>query len=71
MGSIVESIFTPFTEVITKLGDGIKLSVENLLWQDPTASEKVLSDFAQFGFVFLGIGLATGLLYFGLRLIRK
>lgn len=71
MGDIVSKIFTGFTQTITNLAKGIKDAFVNLIYEDPTAETKVLSTFAEFGLVFLGISIAIGLVYTTTRIIRN
>ena len=71
MGQIVTTIFDSLGVVINGIADAIKSAASHLIWQDPTAQEKVLSDFMQFGLVFLGIGLAMGITYGVFRLVRR
>lgn len=61
MGDIVSSIFTSFTTVITNLTTGLKDAFTNIIYEDPAATEKVLSAPVQFGLIFAGIALASGL----------
>lgn len=68
---IVDAIFSPLEGVVEGITKGLSTGFENLLWQDPTAEVKVLSDLAQFGLVFLGVGIVTGLVYLGFRLLRR
>ena len=61
MGTMVQTIFSSFTDVIGGMAGGIKEAFMNIIYVDPSASEKVLSDIAQFGFYGIGISLAIGL----------
>lgn len=70
MSDIVSKIFSGFTDTITNLAGGIKTAFLNILYEDPTASAKVLSSVAEFGLVFMGISLAIGLVYGAIRLVR-
>lgn len=71
MGQIVSTIFDSVGGVITGIVDSIKDAATSLIWQDPTAEVRELSDVMQFGLVFLGIGIATGIAYMVFRMIRK
>ena len=71
MGEIVTKIFTGFTETIRNFGGGIKDAFLQIIYEDPTASERTLSALAEFGFVMLGISLALGLVHMAVRLIRR
>ncbi len=70
MSDIVSKIFSGFTDTITNLASGIKSAFVNILYEDPSASSKVLSSVAEFGLVFMGISLAIGLVYGAIRLVR-
>lgn len=79
MGEIVKSIFTSFTDVITSLAGGIQSAFSHILWKGVADSQGAmtyvsangLSDIAQFGFIFLGVSLAIGLVYGAVRLIKR
>ena len=63
MGEMVTHIFSSFTSVIEGLSGGLKTAFTNIIYEDPTASEKVLSAPVQFALIFGGVALASGLLY--------
>lgn len=67
---MVKKIFTSFTDVITNLSSGIKSAFTNIIYEDPTATEKVLSAPVEFALIFAGVSLAVGLVYGAFRLIR-
>ena len=71
MGDIVTTIFSTFNDVISGLGEGVKTAFTTVLWQDPTASEKVLSDPVKFGLICGGIALASGLVIGAFRFARN
>ena len=71
MGDMVTTIFSTFTEVIEGLGNGIKTAFTTILWQDPEASTKVLSDPVKFALVCGGIALASGLVMGAFRFARN
>jgi len=71
VGDIVKHIFSGFTDTITNFASGIKDAFLQIIYVDPAAETKVLSDVAQFGFVMVGISLAIGLVYGAIRLIRR
>ena len=70
MGELITTMFSGFTNTITGLSTGVKDMFMNLLYEDPTATTLVLSDFAKFGFVMAGLSMALGLGYFVIRKIR-
>ena len=63
-------MFSGVNDAITGLGTAIKDMFMHLLYVDPAASTPVLSDFAKFSFLFMGVSLAFGLGYFIIRKIR-
>lgn len=70
MLDFVNQMFSGFTDTIKGIANGLKMAFENIIYVDPSASEKVLSDFAKFGFIMIGVGLATGITYTIVRKIR-
>ena len=71
MGEIVSTIFTSFNDVITNLASGIKNAFMQILYADPEASQKVLSDPIKFALIMAGIALASGLVMGAFRWIRN
>lgn len=71
MGELITEMFGSFSTVISGLGGGIKDFFMEILYVDPNATEKVISDFAKFGFVMAGLSMALGLGYVVLRKIRS
>lgn len=71
MGEIVTTIFSSFTDVIGFMSDGIKTAFMNILYADPNAAEKVISDPVKFFMVLLGMGMAGGLVFGAFKLIRR
>lgn len=70
MGELIEVMFDNFNTTITGLAAGIKDMFLNILYVDPQAEVLVISDFAKFGFIMMGLSLALGLGYFIIRKIR-
>ena len=70
MGEMVKHIFSSFTDVIGGLAGGIKNSFMHILYADPEAEVKVLSDFTQFCLIMGGVTLATGLVMGAFRFIK-
>ena len=70
MGELITTMFSAFTDTITGISTGVKDMFMNLLYEDPTSSVLVLSDFAKFGFLMMGLSMALGLGYFIIRKIR-
>ena len=70
MGELISEMFTNFNTVITGIAGGLKDGLEQIIYVDPAATEKVFSTFAKFGFAMAGVGIATGLIYAGVKMIR-
>lgn len=70
MAEIIKQIFAGFSETITGLGAGIKDAFMNLFYVNPTAEVLVVSDVAKFGFLMLGLTMATGLVFGAVRLVK-
>ena len=68
---LVSEIFGSFTVVIEKLAGGLKSAFTNLIYVDPAAEVLEMSPLVTFTFVMLGVGLATGILYKILGLIKR
>lgn len=71
MGTLIKEIFSGFSETISGLAGGIKDAFMQIMYVDPAAETLVVSDFAKFAFVMLGLSLAIGLVYGAIRLIRR
>ena len=71
MNTAISLIFDSFNTVIEGLSSGIKTAFENILWQDPSAATKVISDPIQFALIFGGFALASGLVMGAFRWIRN
>lgn len=71
MLEIIETIVGSFTGIITGFTSGITEGFSQLIYTTTTEGDKVLSDFAKFGFVFIGLGMAVGIVYFIVKLIRR
>lgn len=70
MSELLSLLFESFTTVVTGLAGGIKESVSNLIYVDPNASTKVLSDAVQFIFIIAGLSIAMTVFFMVFRLIR-
>lgn len=71
MGSLVTEIFTGFSDVIKGLIGGMKTAFAEFLYVDPAATEKVIGDLPKFLFLMFGCGLATGIVYTIVRLVKR
>lgn len=71
MGSLISEIFSSFNDVIKGLVGGMKTAFGEFLYVDPSASEKVIGDLPKFLFLMLGVGLATGITYGIVRLVKR
>lgn len=70
MSELLSLLFESFTIVITGLAGGIKDAASNLIYVDPAAEQKVLSDVIQFIFVIAGLSIAMTVFFMVFRLIR-
>ena len=70
MTGMISTIFESFTDVITGLADGIKEAFMHILYENPEATEKVISDPIQFLLIFGGLGLAMGVFWKVFGLLR-
>lgn len=70
MGDLITQMFSSFSTVITGLATGIKDAAANLIYVDPAAEQKVLSDVIQFIFIIAGLSIAMTVFFMVFRLIR-
>ena len=68
--NFVSKIFTGFTDTIKALTGGVKDAFTNFIYVDPSASEKVISDVAEYCLILGGVLLAIGIVWGTFRLIR-
>jgi hypothetical protein len=71
MSELLSEIWTSFTTTIGGLANGIKEAFLNIIYVDPDATTRVVSDVAKFGFVMLGLSMAIGLVYGAFKMIRR
>lgn len=71
MSELITTLFSAFTTTLTSMASGIKDSFLNILYVDPSAASPVISEFAKFGFLMVGLSMAVGLVYGAVRLIRR
>ena len=70
MSDLINQTFTSFTDTIKGIANGLKTAFEHIIYVDPSATEKVTSDFAKFGFIMLGFSFATAIVFLVARKIR-
>ncbi len=70
MGELINQIFIGFTDAIKGIAGGLKSAFEQLIYVDPDATTKTLSDFAKFSFVMMGLSLAFSIIFLIVRKIR-
>ena len=70
LSKIIETFTGGFTDMLSASINAIKDGFANFLWEDPAASEKVLSSVAQYTLIFVGIGAAIGLAKLVMHLVR-
>lgn len=72
---MIGDLISEITSGLTGMGNSVitflKEAFLNIIYVDPTASTRVVSDFAKFGFGLIGLSLALGLTYFIVNLIRR
>ena len=71
MGNIVSKFAEGFTGMLEPLANGLKNGFSHLLYQDPSAEVKVLSDVAEVGLIVGGMGLAIGIVIGIFHLVRR
>lgn len=70
MSELLSLLFQSFTTVVTGLAGGIKDAASELIYVDPAASAKTLSDVIQFIFIIAGLSIAMTVFFMVFRLIR-
>lgn len=70
MSELLSLLFQSFTTVVTGLAGGIKDAASELIYTDPAASNKTLSDVIQFIFIIAGLSIAMTVFFMVFRLIR-
>lgn len=70
MSELITTMFENFSSVIVGLAGGIKDGVANLVYVDPDAEAKVLSDAVMFIFTIAGVSIAMTVFFMVFRLIR-
>lgn len=72
---MIQSLISAFTAgisaLVSEIPTALKQGFTNLIFEDPTATTPVLSNFATFGLVFAGIALGAGLLYLVVNMVRR
>lgn len=67
---LLSLLFTGFGSAIGGLALGIKESLSNVIWVDPSATERTLSPLVTFIFTIAGLGIGMTVFYMVFRLIR-
>lgn len=68
VNDLISAVVDTFIGITAGMADGVTVLFENLLTDSVTGG---LTVFGQFAFVILGLGLATGLFYSLVGLIRR
>ena len=75
MATFIETLFEAITSGITgiigPMVDGIKDAFLELVYVDPTASEKEVSVIAYFLFAMLGLSIGVGLIWLVISLFKR
>lgn len=69
--AIINAFTSGIQALVSEIPSALKDGFTNLIYEDPTATNPTLSNFAQFGLVFAGIALGAGLLYLVVNIIRR
>ena len=70
MSELITTMFQNFKTIVTNSATALKDCFANLVWDDPTATTKKLSDLIQFVFLMMGITIGIGIVYKVLSLVR-
>jgi len=70
VSDIITNFTDGFTSMIEPFANGIKTGFTHLLYADPAAEVKVLSDIAQVGLIVGGAACAIGFIYGLFRLVK-
>lgn len=68
--TLITAMGTGITEWLQILPNAIKNVFLNLIYVDPTAETKTVSEFAYFIFAFLGVAIVSGVVWFVLHMIK-
>ena len=68
--TLITAMSTGITAWLQILPDAIKSVFLNLIYEDPTATTPVVSQFAYFIFAFLGVAIVSGIVWFVLHLVK-
>lgn len=68
---IINSITGAITGFTKAIPAALKDGFSNLIYENPEATEKTLSGFAQFGLIFMGISMVCGLTYLVINMVRR
>ena len=67
---IISNITGSFSELMTNMISALSSGFDALVWTTNESGAKELSSLATYGLVFIGIGLAVGLVWFVTGLIK-
>lgn len=70
MTELFTELWSVLTSAISNFTGAIKDAFLNIIYVDPDASTKVVSDFAKFGFALVGLSLGLSLIYFIVKKIK-
>ena len=71
MGDLIQAFGDGFTGMLEPMATGIKTGFTHLIYQDPAAESRVLSDLAQVGMLIGGAACAIGLIFGMFRMVRN
>lgn len=70
MSELITTIFENLTTVVTQSAQALKTCFLNLIYTDPTAQTKTISDLMIFVFTMMGLTIGIGIVYKVLSLVR-
>lgn len=70
MGALITQMFESMTSAVQGFGKAMKEGLLTLIYVDPTATERVVSDLGIFMFSMIGISLGIGLIFSIFKLIK-
>lgn len=68
---IISALTSGISGLVQSIPQALKQGFSALIYEDPDATTKALSGFAQFGLIFAGISLGAGLVYLVVNMIRR
>lgn len=70
MNTLITNMFSNLTTIVTNSAEALKAAFNELIYVDPDATTKQVSDLMQFVFLMMGVTIGIGILYKVLSLVR-